>query len=138
MNEKSFLNKFYAGDLWTVSDGDFVKIIRNFYLNERELINWFEKEVRVHEAQGQRMVGQEQRRDRQVDVSVERKFLAFRPWPKIANHVLGPQALVKVHKMRNKDHPLPELNLNPERDGLATGPQDNPITSALVFNLPVI
>lgn len=32
VNEKSFLNKFYAEDLWTVNDGDFVKIIRSLCL----------------------------------------------------------------------------------------------------------
>lgn len=32
VNEKSFLNKFYAGDLWTINDGDFLKIISNFFV----------------------------------------------------------------------------------------------------------
>ena len=84
------------------------------------------------------MVGKEHKRgDRQVDVSVERKFIAFRPRPQIPNHLVSPETLVKVHKMYHKDHPLPELNLDPELNRWATSQEDNTLATALVFDLPV-
>ena len=84
------------------------------------------------------MVGKEHKwGDRQVDVGVERKFIAFRSRPQISNQVLCPETLVKVHKMHHKDHPLPEFNLNPELNRLATSKEDNSLATALVLNLPV-
>jgi hypothetical protein len=45
--------------------------------------------------------------------------------------------MVEIHQVHNQDHPLPKFNIDPQLNRRTTRPQDNPVTSTLVLDLPL-